>query len=86
MNRDEARQIAQELWPLMRPLVREVIQQAVTQQTIVDNDEYLTTSEAAKYLRVSISYINRHLMDIPHTKCGGKNKFSRAALQRYIQR
>lgn len=81
MNRDEARQIAQELWPLMRPLVREVIQ-----QTIVDNDEYLTTSEAAKYLRVSISYINRHLMDIPHTKCGGKNKFSRAALQRYIQR
>ena len=33
-------------------------------------DEYLNTEQAAKYLGVTVGWINRHIHEIPHTKVG----------------
>ena len=46
-------------------------------------DEYLNTEQAAKYLGVTVGWINRHIYEIPHTKVGRFNKFKKSDLDRF---
>lgn len=49
-------------------------------------EDWLTTAQAAEYLRCSVSHLRRIVMDVPHEKLGGRYRFSRKSLSDYIAR
>lgn len=81
MNRQECRLIAEELYKLMRKDLVKMHDTVKEQQ-----EEWLSSTEAAQYLGVSMAYLKKNLDCIPHTKVGRLNKFKKSSLYQYINR
>lgn len=81
MTRQESRMIAEELYKLMRKDIARM-HDAVREQ----QEEWLSSAEAARYLGVSVAYLKKNIDDIPHTKVGRLNKFKKSSLYQYINR
>lgn len=82
MNRNDARMLAEELYRLMHKDVKMYISSAVQAET----EEWLNTDQAAEFLGVSVSYIKKNILDIPHSKIGRLNKFRKSSLIEYLNR
>lgn len=81
MNRNEARMIAEELYKLVRKDIKQV-----ASGLVIDQEEYIDSKEAAKFLGVSLSFLKKNILDIPHVKVGRLNKFKKSLLIEYINR
>jgi len=73
ITRREARMIAQELHRLMM------------QDKALVEDEYLTTTEAAALLKLSVSYVRHNMERWPQVKRGGRRYFSKQGILDYIR-
>lgn len=82
MNRADAKAIAEELYKLIHKDVKLYISTAVSKET----EEWLNTQQAAEVLGVSVSYIKKNILDIPHTKVGRLNKFKKSTLLQFLNR
>ncbi len=49
-------------------------------------DEYFNTQQAAKYIGVTVGWINRHINGLPHKKVARFNKFKKSGLDKFIER
>lgn len=74
MTRREARMIAEEVIKLMKQ-----------EQMVEEQDEYLTTAEAAALLNLSVSYVRHNIEKYPQVKRGGRRYFSKRRLTEYIK-
>jgi len=54
-------------------------------EEIADRDRYLPKSEAAGYLGMSVSNIEKRLAELPHYKVGVKVLFRKSELDRWMQ-
>jgi len=59
MTRNEARLIAEELAKIVAPA----------------NEEFMTREDVAKFLKVSVSWVDRHHDMLPHIMLGGGIRF-----------
>lgn len=82
MTRTEAKQIAEELYKLIKKDMKKYIIEAVQEE----QDEWLNTIQAAEFLGVSVSFIKQNILDIPHTKVGRMNRFKKSSLIQYLER
>lgn len=80
MTRNEAKILAQEIYKLMKKDIKELVSQAVAEET----DEYMSTKQAAELLGVSISYLLHS--DLPKTKVGKLNKYKKSDLIKSLER
>lgn len=65
------------------------IAEAIAERLAVYHKEWLTTSDAASYLNISVSYLYKLTMDreIPYSKPMGKvNYFDRADLDNWLRK
>jgi excisionase family DNA binding protein len=46
---------------------------------------WMTTAEAADYMRVSVRWLRQHLHQVPHSKVEGRLFFSRRELDAWLQ-
>lgn len=82
MTRNEARMLAEEIYKLIRKDIKLYAEQAVASET----EEWMNTEEAAAFLGVSVSYIKKNILDIPHAKIGKLNKFKKSALSQLLNK
>ena len=47
--------------------------------------QWMTTAEAADYMRVSVRWLRQHLHQVPHSKVEGRLFFSRRELDAWLQ-
>lgn len=80
LTRREAKMIAEELYALMRPEVK----QAATTIATDELDTWLSHEEAAKMLGYSVQTLYQRI-DIPYTKVGRKRRYSRSALLQFLR-
>ena len=82
MTRAQAKIIAEELYKLMRKDILFVVQET----TIDENEEYLTSVEAAKMLGWSIGTLYNRKKDIgSYIKVGNQLRFPKTKLKRIIE-
>ena len=53
---------------------------------LVNGSPWMTTAEAAEYLRVSVRWLRQHLHQVPHSKVEGRLFFSRNELDAWLAR
>jgi excisionase family DNA binding protein len=51
---------------------------------LVNGSPWMTTAEAAEYLRVSVRWLRQHLHQVPHSKVEGRLFFSRNELDAWL--
>ena len=71
---------------LKRDLAKGAIQAMAKEPTERQAEDWLTTEEAAEYMKCSASHLRRIAIDVPHEKLGGRYRFSRQSLSDYIAR
>lgn len=82
MTRAQAKIIAEELYKLMRNDIREIVRET----TIFENEEYLTSVDAAKMLNWSIGTLYNRKDDIgSYIKVGNQLRFPKTQLKRIIE-
>lgn len=80
MTRNEAKILAEELYKLMKKDIKNLVAQAVTEET----DEWLTPEQAAGMLSMSISYVMHS--DIPYTKVGHRRRYRKSDIIKILER
>lgn len=80
MNRSDARKIAEELVPLLLKEIRKMVPKAVEKC----DDEYMTTAEAAEYIRRSVSFLKAH-GEIPSAKVGARRLYLKSDLRKFVR-
>jgi hypothetical protein len=80
MTRNEAKILAEELYKLMKKDIKNLVSQAVTEET----DEWLTPEQAAGILSMSISYVMHS--DIPYTKVGHRRRYRKSDIIKILER
>lgn len=80
MNRSDARKIAEELVPLLLKEIRKMVPKAVEKC----DDEYMTTAEAAEYIRRSVSFLKAHA-EIPSAKVGARRLYLKSDLRKFVR-
>lgn len=79
MTRNDARMIAQELFPMVIKEMRKMLMDQPQE------DEYMNSAEAARFIRRSVSFLKNH-PEIPSTKVGSRRLYSRNELSRFVRR
>ena len=51
---------------------------------LANGSPWMTTAEAAEYLRVSVRWLRQHLHQVPHSKVEGRLFFSRNELDAWL--
>ncbi len=85
MTRKEARMIAEEMVPLMRKEIKQIVAEVLQKEDKKD-DVFLDYEGASKLTSLSVQYLRSHILDLPHRVIGKKRVFSRNALIEYMNR
>lgn len=80
MTRNDAKMIAEELYKLMKKDIKQLVSQAVTDET----EEWLNSRQVAEMMGVSLSYVRQN--EIPHSKVGRLNRYRKSDIVKLMNR